>query len=55
VLDGLVAGKLNKTIGDDLGLSVGTVEGLRTSLMAKMQADTLSALVRMVLGDPSAS
>jgi len=55
VLDGLVAGKLNKTIGDDLGLSVGTVEGLRTSLMAKMQADTLSALVRMVLADPSAS
>jgi two-component system response regulator FixJ len=50
-----VAGKLNKTIADDLGLSVQTVEGYRASVMAKMEADSLSALIRMVLAGPSAS
>jgi len=49
VLDGLVAGKLNKTIAHDLSLSTRTVEDYRTSVMAKMQAQNLSGLIRMVL------
>jgi two-component system response regulator FixJ len=54
VLDGLAAGKLNKTIAEDLGLSVRTVEGYRANILAKMRAPSLSGLVRMVLGDPTA-
>jgi two-component system response regulator FixJ len=49
VLDGLVAGKSNKIIAYDLNLSVRTVEGYRASMMVKMQAHSLSALIRMVL------
>jgi two-component system, LuxR family, response regulator FixJ len=49
VLDGLVAGKPNKVIAHDLGISARTVEIYRANVMTKMQADSLSALVRMVL------
>lgn len=49
VLDGLVAGKANKAIAYDLGISARTVEIYRANVMTKMQADSLSALVRMVL------
>ena len=49
VLDGLVAGKPNKIIAYDLGISPRTVEVYRANLMTKMQADSLSDLVRMVL------
>jgi two-component system response regulator FixJ len=49
VLDGLVAGKSNKIIAYDLNLSARTVEGYRASVMAKMQAHSLSGLIRMVL------
>jgi two-component system response regulator FixJ len=55
VLDGLVAGKSNKIIAHDLSLSARTIEGYRASVMAKMQAHSLSALIRMVLADPSVS
>lgn len=51
VLDGLVAGKPNKVIAHDLNLSARTIEGYRASVMAKMQAHTLSALLRMMLAD----
>lgn len=51
VLDGLVAGKPNKVIAYDLGISARTVEIYRANVMTKMQADSLSALVRMVLVD----
>ena len=51
VLDGLVAGKPNKIIAHDLGISARTVEVYRANVMTKMQADSLSALVRMVLVD----
>jgi two-component system response regulator FixJ len=54
VLDGLVAGKSNKIIAHDLSLSARTIEGYRAGLMTKLQADSLSALIRMVLADPSA-
>jgi two-component system, LuxR family, response regulator FixJ len=49
VLEGLVAGLPNKTIGYDLGISPRTVEIHRARVMEKMQARSLSALVRMAL------
>ncbi|NBJ13446.1 response regulator FixJ [Microvirga arsenatis] len=49
VLDGLVAGKANKVIAYDLGISPRTVEIYRANVMAKMQAKSLSELVRMAL------
>jgi two-component system response regulator FixJ len=49
VLDGLVAGHANKRIAFDLGISPRTVEIYRANLMTKMQAGSLSELVRMAL------
>jgi two-component system, LuxR family, response regulator FixJ len=49
VLDGVVAGKPNKTIARDLDISPRTVEVYRANLMAKMEAGSLSELVRMAL------
>ena len=49
VLDGLVEGKPNKVIAFDLGISARTVEIYRANLMTKMQAGSLSELVRMAL------
>jgi len=49
VLDGLVAGKANKVIAYDLGISPRTVEIYRANVMAKMKAKSLSELVRMAL------
>jgi two-component system response regulator FixJ len=47
VVDGLVAGKANKAIAFDLAISARTVEVYRANAMMKMQAKTLSDLVRM--------
>ncbi|HEY7298194.1 MAG TPA: response regulator FixJ [Xanthobacteraceae bacterium] len=49
VLRGLVAGRANKQIAFDLGISPRTVEIYRANLMTKMQAASLSNLVRMAL------
>jgi two-component system response regulator FixJ len=49
VLQGLVAGQANKQIAFDLGISPRTVEIYRANLMTKMQAASLSELVRMAL------
>jgi two-component system, LuxR family, response regulator FixJ len=49
VLGGLVAGRSNKQIAFDLGISPRTVEIYRANLMNKMQAGSLSDLVRMAL------
>jgi two-component system response regulator FixJ len=49
VLEGLVTGNPNKTIAYDLGISPRTVEIYRANLMTKMNATTLSDLVRMAL------
>jgi two-component system, LuxR family, response regulator FixJ len=48
VMDGLVAGQANKAIAFDLDISARTVEVYRANVMMKMQAKTLSELVRMV-------
>lgn len=54
VLEGLVAGKANKVIAYDLGISPRTVEIYRANVMTKMQAGSLSELVRMTIhaGEP---
>jgi two-component system response regulator FixJ len=49
VLNGLVAGLPNKTIAYDLGISPRTVEIYRANVMTKMNAGSLSELVRMAL------
>ena len=49
VLDGLVAGLSNKAIARDHDISPRTVEVYRANLMAKMQAGSLSDLVRMAM------
>jgi len=49
VLTGLVAGRANKQIAYELGISPRTVEIYRANLMNKMQAGSLSDLVRMAL------
>jgi two-component system, LuxR family, response regulator FixJ len=49
VLSGLIEGRANKQIAFDLGISPRTVEIYRANLMNKMQADSLSDLVRMAL------
>ena len=49
VLEGLVAGKPNKIIAFDLGISPRTVEIYRALVMTKMDAGSLSDLVRMAL------
>jgi two-component system response regulator FixJ len=54
VLDRLVAGKANKVIAYELGISPRTVEVYRANVMTKMQADSLSELVRMALIESSA-
>ena len=49
VLEGLVAGLPNKTIAYDLGISPRTVEVYRANVMNKMEATSLSDLVRMAV------
>lgn len=49
VLMGLVAGRANKQIAFDLGISPRTIEIYRANLMTKMHAGSLSDLVRMAL------
>jgi two-component system response regulator FixJ len=49
VLDGLVAGLPNKAIAYDLAISPRTVEIHRARIMQKMQAKSLSELVRLAL------
>ena len=49
VLDCVILGASNKVIALQLGISPRTVEIHRANLMTKMQADSLSALVRMTV------
>jgi two-component system response regulator FixJ len=49
VLSGLIAGHLNKTIAFDLKIEPRAVDVHRASVMTKMQAKSLSHLVRLML------
>jgi two-component system response regulator FixJ len=49
VLDGLLAGRLNKQIASDLGLSVRTVEVHRARMMKRLGVRRLSEAIRLFL------
>ena len=49
VLRGLVAGKPNKAMARDFGISPRTVEVYRANLMTKLKATSLSEVVRMAV------
>ena len=49
VLEGLIAGKANKVIAFDLGISPRTVEIYRANVMTKTGANSLPELVRMAM------
>lgn len=49
ILQQVVAGKRNKVIAADLGISQSTVEAHRAKVMEKMEARSLSDLMRMTL------
>ena len=49
MLERIVAGRLNKQIADDLGISIKTVEAHRANIMDKMNANTVADLMRTVL------
>ena len=49
VMAGMVAGRLNKQIAEDLGISMKTVEQHRSRVMEKLQVDSLAELVRLVV------
>ena len=50
VLERIVAGRLNKQIADDLGISIKTVEAHRASIMEKLSANTVADLLKIALG-----
>ena len=49
VMDGLVAGLSNKQIARDYEISPRTIEVYRANVMTKMQAGSLSELVRLAI------
>jgi two-component system, LuxR family, response regulator FixJ len=49
VMDGLVAGLSNKLIARDYAISPRTIEVYRANVMTKMQAGSLSELVRLAI------
>lgn len=51
VLQGIVAGKTNKLIARDLGISHRTVEAHRARLMMKAGAESVADLVRLALAE----
>ena len=49
VMYAVVSGKRNKIIAADLNISLSTVEAHRSQVMSKMEASSLSELMRMVI------
>lgn len=54
VLERIVAGRLNKQIADDLGISIKTVEAHRANIMEKLQVATVADLMKVALSKPDA-
>ena len=54
VLERIVAGRLNKQIADDLGISIKTVEAHRANIMEKLNANTVADLLKIALGQQAA-
>ena len=50
VLERIVAGRLNKQIADDLGISIKTGEAHRANIMEKLSANTVADLLKIALG-----
>ena len=50
VMELVIAGKMNKSIANDLEISVKTVEMHRSHLMKKLRVESLVELVRLTIG-----
>ena len=54
MLERIVAGRLNKQIADDLGISIKTVEAHRANIMEKLEVTTVADLMKVALAKPEA-
>ncbi|RDU97920.1 oxygen response regulator transcription factor FixJ [Trinickia dinghuensis] len=55
VLERIIAGRLNKQIADDLGISIKTVEAHRANIMEKLNVNTVADLLRLALSNKPAN